>query len=266
MVENLKESSDLSKETFSTTRFLLSLLEKETRISFFNETQNWLKKLFWFKESGNNVDNIRSSKNESTENPIQKSTQNSTKKKEKLESSNSSNSNNLKKIGDKSVESKNNINSFANKCIPESKVKQARDYITNWWTFHSSSKWTVTWGWGDYKRVCSTWSFNVLWKMGIPKVSNSTPCDLKWKILPKMGFEYIWEVDPDNPEKNWYKPQNGDTAVWPRFYNGRKMTQHQATFINGHWVSDTIQNKMSCYSSKNEPMVKVYRYTWKNLA
>ena len=26
-------------------------------------------------------------------------------------------------------------------------------------------------------------------------------------------------------------------------------------------LSDTIQSKMSCYGNKNEPMVKVYRYT-----
>ena len=102
--------------------------------------------------------------------------------------------------------------------------------------------------------------------MWIPKVSNSTTCDLKWRILPKMWFKYIWEVDPDNPERNWYHPQNWDTAVWPRFSTGRKMTQHQATFINWYWVSDTIQNKMSCYSSKNEPKVKIYRYMWKNEA
>jgi hypothetical protein len=77
-----------------------------------------------------------------------------------------------------------------------------------------------------------------------------------------MGLKYIWEVDPDNPEKDWYKPQNWDTAVRPRF-NG---TQHQATFINWHWVSDTIQKKMSCYNAKNEPNVKIYRYTWEQTA
>lgn len=160
-----------------------------------------------------------------------------------------------------SSESENNLDAYTNEHIPEEKVKEARDYISNWWTFHSPSKWTISRGRGKYKHVCSTWSYNVLWRLGLPKVSNSTECDLKWKVLPKMGLKYIWEVDPDNPEKNWYKPQNWDTAVWPRF-NG---TQHQATFINWHWVSDTIQRKMSCYNAKNEPMVKVYRYTWEQI-
>jgi hypothetical protein len=150
--------------------------------------------------------------------------------------------------------------------IDDEKVRDAWNYIANGWTFHSNSKWTISWGWGKYKHVCSTGSFNVLWKLWLPKVSNSTECDLQWKVLPKMWLEYIWEVDPDNPEKSWYKPQNWDTAVWPKFRNGSKTTQHQATFINWHWVSDTIQNRMSCYNSKNEPMVKVYRYTWKQVA
>lgn len=163
-------------------------------------------------------------------------------------------------------ESINNLNAYTNEHINESAVKNTRNYISNWWTFHSDSKWTVTWGRDKYKHVCSTWSYNILWRLWLPKVSNSTECDLNWTILPKMGLEYIWQVDPDNPEKDWYKPQNGDTAVWPRFKNGKNMTQHQATFINWHWVSDTIQSSMSCYGSKNEPMVKIYRYTWKTVA
>lgn len=153
--------------------------------------------------------------------------------------------------------------------IPEEKVQEVRNYINNWWTFYSPSKWTVKWWRGEYKHVCSTWSYNVLWRLWFPRVSNSLNCDLDWTILPKMWLEYIWEVDPDNPEKNWYKPQDWDTAVWPRFTRDSwKKTQHQATFINGSWVSDTIQERMSCYWDRNEPRnVKIYRYTWKvNLA
>jgi len=163
-------------------------------------------------------------------------------------------------------ESTKNLNNYANEHISEDVVEKARNYISSWWKFHSDSKWNITWGRNKYKHVCSTWSYNVLWNLWLPKVSTSTECDLNWTILPKMGLEYIWEVDPDNPEINWYRPQNGDTAVWPRFKNGGKMTQHQATFINWYWVSDTIQSRMSCYSSKNEPMVKIYRYTWKPVA
>ena len=145
--------------------------------------------------------------------------------------------------------------------IPSGKVQEVWNYISNWWTFYSPSKWTVErWKW-KYKHVCSTGSYNVLWKLWFPKISNSLNCDLDWTILPKMWLEYICEVDPNNPGKNWYKPQDGDTAVWPRFTRDSwTKTQHQATYINGSWVSDTIQEKMSCYWDKNEPMCKIYRY------
>jgi len=170
--------------------------------------------------------------------------------------------NNSKSAENNSKSTENNSNTYENEHISEEKVKEARNYIANWWTFHSPSKWTIKWGWGKYKHVCSTWSYAVLKQLWIENKSGSNECDLKWKILPKMGLKYIWEVDPDNPEKDWYKPQNWDTAVWPRF-NG---TQHQATFINWHWVSDTIQKKMSCYNAKNEPNVKIYRYMWEQTA
>ena len=148
--------------------------------------------------------------------------------------------------------------------IPAEKLQEVWGYISHGWTFYSPSKWTVKWWKGEYKHVCSTWSYNVLWKLWFPKVSNSLNCDLDWTILPKMWLEYICEVDPDDPEKNWYKPQDWDTAVWPRFTRDSwKKTQHQATYINGSWVSDTIQNNMYCYWDRNEPRnVKIYRYKW----
>lgn len=139
------------------------------------------------------------------------------------------------------------------------RVDYAWNYIKNGGTFYSPTLWNVAWWEWKYKHVCSTWSYNVLWKMGLPKVTNSLNCDLDWSILTKMWLKYIWKVDPNNPEKDWYEPQNWDTAVWPRFNNNGKMTQHQATYINWHWVSDTIQNQMSCYGSKNEPKCQIYR-------
>lgn len=149
------------------------------------------------------------------------------------------------------------------KKIPQENVRYAWNYIKNGGKFYSPTLWNITWWSNKYKHVCSTWSYNVLRKLWLPKVSKSLNVDLEWKILPKMWLEYIWDVDPDNPERNWYKPQDWDTAVWPRFNNNGRMTQHQATYINWHWVSDTIQRQMSCYSSKNEPKnVKIYRYTW----
>ena len=210
---------EAGEKIFEWTKKSLSLLEKETWISFFNRASKWLKDIFWFKD-------------------------------------------NKWAVGHDSKESDNNLTAYTNVHIPEKNVKKAWDYITNWWTFYSPSKWNITWGWNKYKHVCSTWSYAVLEQLWIENKSKSNECDLKGKILPKMGLEYIWDVNPDNPEENWYKPQNWDTAVRPKF-NG---TQHQATFINWHWVSDTIQRKMSCYSAKNEPMVKVYRYTWNSVA
>ena len=78
-----------------------------------------------------------------------------------------------------------------------------------------------------------------------------------------MWLKYIWEVNPKNPWQNGYKPQDWDTAVWPRFKRkSGATTQHQATYINWHRVSDNIQNHMSCYLSEpNEPQCKIYRYS-----
>ncbi len=224
-------------------------------MNFFKNTTNKLKNLFSLDNSNNNVYNIKSATSSNQNKDVVE-----LKSKSNKSENNSKNVGNNLKITEKKTENKseNNINAYTSTHLSESVVKKARDYMANGWTFHSNSKGTCTWGRNKYKHVCSTWSYNVLWLLWFPKVSKSTEVDLKWKILPKMGLKYIWEVDPDHPEKNWYKPQDWDTAVWPRF-NG---TQHQATYIAGHWVSDTIQNKMSCYSSKNEPNVKIYRYTW----
>lgn len=240
LVEN-ENVSESWKEIIDWTKKSLSLLEKETRINFFKRAWNWLKRFFGFNDNdGEDKSSLSLFHNKENGNTSLSS---------------------MSQDKESGSDSNDNINEH----ISKSAVKRTRNYISNWWTFYSPSLWTITWGVGKYKHVCSTWSYNVLWQLWLPKVSTSTECDLKWKILPKMGLEYIWDVDPNNPEKNWYKPQDGDTAVWPKFKNGRKITQHQATFINWHWVSDTIQSKMSCYSSRNEPMVKVYRYKWKNL-
>ena len=140
------------------------------------------------------------------------------------------------------------------------KVSETWNYITNGWTFYSPSKGVCKWD--RYRWVCSTGSFNVLRKLWLPKVSESTEVDLKWDTLTQMWLSYIWKVNPKNPSKNWYKPQDGDTAVWPKFTRKSwKTTQHQATYINWHWVSDNIQNNMSCYRNEpNEPECLIYRY------
>jgi len=140
------------------------------------------------------------------------------------------------------------------------KVSETWNYIKNWWTFHSPSRWICKRD--AYRGVCSTWSFNVLRKLWLPKVSNSTNVDLTWKTLTKMWLKYIWETNPKNPSQNGYKPQDWDTAVWPKFKKkSGKITQHQATYVNWHWVSDNIQRNMSCYPREpNEPNCKIYRY------
>ena len=142
------------------------------------------------------------------------------------------------------------------------KVSETRSYITNWGTFYSPSKWICQRN--KYRWVCSTWSFNVLRRLWLPKVSNSTEVDLKWDTLTQMWLTYIGKVNPKNPWQNGYKPQDWDTAVRPRFTKkSGKTTQHQATYINWHWVSDNIQNRMSCYPREpNEPDCKIYRYMW----
>ena len=142
------------------------------------------------------------------------------------------------------------------------RVSETWDYISNGWTFYSPSKGTCKRD--KYRWVCSTGSFNVLRKLWLPKVSNSTEVDLKWDTLTQMWLTYIGKVNPKNPWQNGYKPQDWDTAVRPKFTKkSGKITQHQATYINWHWVSDNIQNRMSCYPKEpNEPDCKIYRYMW----
>ncbi|MBQ7075016.1 hypothetical protein IJM86_08510 [bacterium] len=74
-------------------------------------------------------------------------------------------------------------------------------------------------------------------------------------------------VDPTDPNRSGYVPKNGDVAVRPRFQSNHGPTQHMACYINGYWVSDTIQNRMSCYNATpqrernpNEPNVQIYRF------
>lgn len=149
--------------------------------------------------------------------------------------------------------------------IADKNAQKAERYIQSGGTFKSASKGILTWGRNDYKQVCSTGSFNVLWLLGLPKVSDNTNTDLSGRTLNQMGLSYLTTVDPKNPTKNGYTPRNGDTAVWPKFTRGSgknagKTTQHQATYLNGKWYSDTEQSKMSAYSSDpNEPLVKIYR-------
>ena len=148
--------------------------------------------------------------------------------------------------------------------LPRERVQKTRDYIFNGWTFYSPSKWRCQWN--QYRGVCSTWSFNVLRRLWFPKVNNSTEVDLTGDTLTKMWLTYIWEVNPKDPWKNWYTPQDWDTAVWPKFTRLHwkhpwKTTQHQATYINWHRVSDNIQLNFSCYPNEPyEPNVKIYRY------
>ena len=213
-----KESLHSSKETknvLNNTKKSLSLLEKETRISFFKKACDRIKNLFWY---------------------------------------------NKKEWDKKEWDKKTGTHHETYTKADNLRVSETRDYISNGWTFYSPSRWTCKWN--KYRWVCSTWSFNVLRRLWLPKVSESTEVDLKWDTLTQMWLKYIWEVDPKKPWQNWYQPQDWDTAVWPRFKTkSGKFTQHQATYINWHRVSDNIQNNMSCYPREpKEPNCKIYRY------
>ena len=159
--------------------------------------------------------------------------------------------------------------------IPRERVERAWNYINNDWTFYSPSKWIcIRWKW-QYKGVCTTWVWNVLHLLTwLP-----LPCNLEidgtderpeemWERLNAMNcYKILDSVDPTNPSVSWYVPKDGDVAVRPRFQSDHGQTQHMACYINGHWVSDTIQPCMSCYNAtpqkkRNpyEPNVKIYRY------
>ena len=233
-LENVGNACDQISEVLNWTKKSLSLLEGETRINFFKKAGDWIKKVFWSRWKINQSTNEWESKTGN----IQPS------KEWKSTTTNSK------------FEQNKNTNGL--------KVFETRNYIINWGTFKSPSKWICKRD--KYRHVCSTGSFNVLRRLWLPKVSESTEVDLTWNTLTRMWLSYIGEVNPKDPWKNWYKPQDWDTAVWPRFTrtvgkNAWKTTQHQATYINWHWVSDNIQNQMSCYMKEpNEPNCKIYRY------
>lgn len=223
-MEEYSESSNDKENLIEWTKKSLSLLEKETWVNFFKKASDWIKSVFSFKQDDQQpLSNVWESRSQ-----------------------------------DNQFEQSENTGTL--------KVKETRDYISNWWTFYSPSKWICQWN--KYNQVCSTGSFNVLRRLWLPKVSDSTEVDLTWKTLTKMWLKYIGEVNPNNPSQSWYKPQDWDTAVRPKFTrtvwkSAWKRTQHQATYINWHWVSDNIQNRMSCYpGERNEPNCKIYRYMW----
>lgn len=159
--------------------------------------------------------------------------------------------------------------------IPRERVQKTRDYIVNGGDFYSPSKWRCTRWESQYKGVCTTWAWNVLHHLTWLPLPNNLEIDWTderswemWQRLNAMNcYKILDSVDPTNPSVSWYVPKDGDVAVRPRFQSDHGQTQHMACYINGHWVSDTIQNRMSCYNAtpqkeRNpyEPNVKIYRY------
>lgn len=152
--------------------------------------------------------------------------------------------------------------------IPRERVKKTRDYIVNKWEFYSPSKWKCTRWRSEYKHVCTTWAWNVLHHLTWLPLPNNLEIDgteerpwEMWQRLNAMNcYKILDNVDPKHPVP--YLPKDGDIAVRPRFtLTSGRTTQHMACYINWHWVSDTIQNRMSCYPNQpNEPKVKIYRY------
>lgn len=153
----------------------------------------------------------------------------------------------------------------SNPYITQEAVDKAWKYITSGGTFRSSKYEkshggkSPTWGRGQYKTVCSSGSWGVLKQLGLSNIENEE-VDQDGSKLKNLGFNQIAIVDAKHPTKSGYKPQDGDTAIWKTGdYGIGYPVQHQATYINGYWVSDTIQNVMSVYNG-DESKVTVYRY------
>ena len=153
--------------------------------------------------------------------------------------------------------------------IPEEKVQKAWNYIDNNGVYYSPTLGRVRRGKGEYKHVCTTGAWNVLHLLTWYPLPSNLNIDRTGERLNAMNCYKIHEaVNPTNPSANGYTPKNGDVAVRPRFtLKNWKQTQHMACYINGHWVSDTIQNRMSCYNATQqkernpgEPNVQIYRF------
>lgn len=240
MTKESPETTETNEWIIDWTKKSLSLLEKETWINFFKKASDWIKRLFWFKSDDEQSSNTWWQSEQKIDKSGQRAEQTTEPSQPQIDQSES------------------------NEGSSKLKVSETWNYITNGGTFYSWTKKTCKWN--GYNWVCSTGSFNVLRRLWLPKVSKNTEVDLTGERLTKMWLKYIWEVNPKNPSSNWYKPQDWDTAVWPKFTRSTwrkawQTTQHQATYINWHRVSDNIQNRMSCYGKEpNEPNCKVYRY------
>lgn len=153
--------------------------------------------------------------------------------------------------------------------VRKAQYKAAWDYINGpdgqgSGTFMSDSLGKVTWGYNKYKQVCSTGSWAALHKMGIADKPYGE-VDNDGSRLKSLGFVPYKVVDAKNYRNQGYIPQDGDTAVWPtsnKYIKGRNV-QHQATYLNGHWISDTIQRDMGVYGNGDESQVHIYRYNKK---
>ncbi len=145
--------------------------------------------------------------------------------------------------------------------IPRKKVEEVRNYIVNGGKYHSYTLWNITRWEGVYKHVCTTWAYEVASRLTwYPRPENTDWNGYDEKLKAMHYTKIMDKVNPKCPVP--YLPKDWDVAVRPQFtLDNGKTTQHMATYINWHRVSDTIQKHMSCYSTANEPCVKIYRYT-----
>lgn len=191
-----------------------------------------------------------------------------------------------------------NQDSFENELISPERVREVSDYISWKGKYYSNSKKKyVSWWVGEYKWLCTTWTYAILALLlskepvnqdarqhyfdahGMKRNTNHIFFDGNDEKLRKMHcYPYMTWVDPTNPSASGYVPKIWDVAVRNPFRlnpdNPESETQHMAIYteviIHGkreyRWVSDTIQNRMSCYNATpdrerypTEPNVSIYR-------
>lgn len=107
-------------------------------------------------------------------------------------------------------------------------------------------------GYNKYGGMCATGVAKVLrdvFGLNVSKIGNGG------RDIPNMPmFTYIGNT---TAQAGYDNPQNGDVAVF-------KNHLHVCVFVDGHWVSDTIQNSLNCYRTND--YVSIYRPNLNNQA
>ena len=115
---------------------------------------------------------------------------------------------------------------------------------------------TYKYGRGDYKHWCAAGAKTLMTKAGYDYISGDAGVmDTK---MGSYGYGEIAHISKTEAPSGFADAQDGDVSLVLPKDSGNGGHQHMALFLNGEWVSDTIQAKQWVYSISTEN-ARVYR-------